>query len=376
MTALHTAARFCRKTAVDLLLQKSDINVNAQDIDGNTPLLLAIQAGARTQDKYAILRKFLGDKRVDCYCEWASSNTIHHAANSKDATLSIVLRHVRNINANALSSYGETALQLAVEANSRPNVDILLRHGADPTVSNASGDTPLQLACEERLLGPMRELLSQPQSLVKQWPLPVEDLSIEHEGGVARNHGSPVILVLRDLRGATAKKKNHLKLALKLILEAKPNLEFRDDNGRSVLSVLSLVCGVDDQDILLDVLRAGANVNSQDDNGDSPLHLLLSRDGEVEDPFKLLLEWGADPDITNKQGQTAITANQTHCRISLLEDMVKRHKLRIAEAQRQEKIYHSARKAEAKSKKAKQPKVVKTTLKSLSNPFSVLAYDQ
>ena len=375
MTALHTAARSCSRTAVDLLFQNSDIDANAQDADGNTPLLLAIQAVA-CPDKYAILRKFLRNKRVDCYCEWASSNVLHCAASWRDATLSIVLRHVRNINVNAPNSHGETALHLAVKADSRPNVGILLRHGADPTVLNAWGSTPLQLACEARLLGPMKELLSLPQSLVKQWPLPVEDLSIEHEARVARNHGSPVTLVLRRLRNAFESENNHLKLALKLILEAKPNLEFRDENGRSVLSVLSLVCWMDDQDILLDVLRAGANVNSQDDNGDSPLHLLLSRDGNVEGPFKILLEWGADPDITNKQGQTAITANSTHCPKEFLEDMVKQHKLKIAEAHRQRRKNDNMRKAEAKPKKGRQQNVVKTTLRTLSNPFSVLADDE
>ncbi|KAL8793304.1 MAG: hypothetical protein Q9195_004081 [Heterodermia aff. obscurata] len=327
-TALHVAAGHCRRRAVDLLLQHPDIDANAQDRFDNTPLLTAVQVEPGTQDKYAVLKKLLEDKRVDrsseskIYSDMSHyASALHYAAMLRDATLAIVLRYVRSINAE--TTEGETPLHFAVRANSKPNVNMLLKRGANPNVICIYGYTPLQLACEERQLGAMEELLSIQQSLVNQWPLPIEDPSIGYEAREAKYHGSPVTLVLRDMSDATRRKRGRFQLALELILKAKPNLEFRDGNGRSVLSVLILDYTWIDRDILLTVLRAGANVNSRDDNGDTPLHLLISQDSYIDEAFKILLRWGADPEITNKKGQNVIAANPTHFLIDSLVAMVK-----------------------------------------------------
>ena len=327
MTALHAAARACRRRAVDLLLQQSDIDANAQDPNGNTPLLLAIRAPTGSKDKYAVVRNLLKNKRVDTHYKTTRAvSALHHAARSKDAILPLVLRHVKSVNATARD--GSTPLHFAVSADASENVSFLLKNGADPTaigrfeyvswlesdggyvapnISKGVG-TPLQLACHERYLGPMRILLSIPQSLGKQWPFSNYNPTVEYD----TIHGDPVTLILQPFRWY-GKQIGDVQRALKLVLGAEPDLELRDRNGRSVLSVVSLSIEKGHEQILLDILRAGANVNSQDNNGDSALHLLLSenRSPHVEELFNILLQWGADPALTNKQGKTAIAANPT-----------------------------------------------------------------
>ena len=253
---------------------------------------------------------------------------------SKDATLSIILGHLKGIiNAPALD--GSTPLHSAVSANSKQNVNLLLRNGADPTVVGHFG-TPLQLACHELQLGPMKELLSLPQSLDKQWPIPADDLEGDcctGVGGRSCRRASPVTVILQNLAVTRWKKDvGLLQRALKLVLAAKPDLESRDCKGRSVLSTIVLSMRDDHKHILIDVLRAGANVNSQDNNGDSPLHLLLRYPG-VECLFRILLKWGADTDLKNKEGKTPIAAPPHNPYTQDLAAIVREHKANIAAAE-------------------------------------------
>ena len=362
-TALHRAAVWTCEKQVDALLQHPDIDVNSRNHEGDTPFLLAVQG--RGPDKYAVVRKFIDDKRVDCHCKSTQlANALHYAAMSKDATLSIILTHLGGINATA--SNGDTPLHCAVRANSKTNVRLLLKNGADPTIVDGFG-TPLQLACHEQHLGPMKELLSLPQSLDKQWPISADDLRDDYNtggGGSLVPRGSPVALVLRDLVFNRSKKEiGYTQRALKLVLAAKPDLEHRNCKGQSVLSVLSRSIQEEHRHILIDVLRAGANVNSQDNDGNSPSHLLLGRYPQVEGLFEILLKWGADPYLTNKEGKTAIAAARPiNPYTDKLWAIVREHQSSVLIAQ--------------ESKNPRQQRVKKSRLRSMSNPFSVLANDE
>lgn len=56
-------------------------------------------------------------------------------------------------------------------------------------------------------------------------------------------------------------------------------------------------------DIIEQLLKLGANSNRADSNGDTPLHI-AAKYGLI-DKIKLLLEYGADKTLVNKEGQTA-----------------------------------------------------------------------
>ena len=370
MTALHVAARTCCKRAVDMLLRHPEIDVNARNHDGKTPFLLLLAEWASiNRDKHAVVRTFLADKRVDYYCKSTDRyNALHYAAFLTDATLSILLRHFKSIDKqvkyiNAPAWDVGTPLHAAVDANSKLNVRLLLRNGADPTVGGHSG-SPLQVACYKLHLGPMQELLSLPQSLGEQWPLSTDDFEDNYD---PCGCGSPVTLILWHLPGATNLKYiGHVQRALKLVLAAKPDLELRNFKGRSVLCNGIRHMGNNHRHLLIDILRAGANVNSQDNNGDSPLHLLLQQYTFSEELFKILLKWGADPELTNKQGRTAIAAAMIATPRSpytdILPAIVREHKVEVAVAR--------------ETQVPRQQKRKKSSLRSMSNPFSVLDTDE
>ena len=364
MTVLHFAAKRCKNKAVGLLLRHPDIEADVMDGD-YTPFLLAVKARVDCQDKRAVVQTFINIKREDSFrLSRRKENALHLAADLRDATLSILIRHIRDINAHDWN--GDTPLHRAVSAKSKRNVEILLRHGADPTIANERGYTPLQLACDERHLGPMQALLSLPRSLVDQWP---DTTGINFRGSGVTS--SPITQIFREfLFIGQGERVEHAHRALKLVLAARPDLEARDSSGRSVLSQLIIRLNCDD--IILDLLRAGADVNSQDNNGNTILHILLGHFPIKYKKFKLLLKWGADPDINNKNGQNPIAANSMPHWVEKWEKdiaaIIKRHKAEIAEAERKDK----GRKTEARPQKPRQHHVEQPSVPFMSNPFSIL----
>ena len=363
-TVLHVAAKTCNKKAVALLLQHPDIEADV--MDGNyTPFLLAVKARVDCQDKRAVVQNFIDVKRGDSFrLSRAKENALHLAADIRDATLSVLLRHVRDVDAQ--DCMGDTPLHRAVRAKSKPNVEILLRHGADPTIANERGYTPLQLACDERHLGPMEALLNLPRSLVHQWP---DTTGINFRGSGVTS--SPITQIFRSFLSITkGKRVQHAHRALKLVLAARPDLEARDSSGQSVLS--QMITRLDYDEIILDLLRAGVDVNSQDNNGNTVLHILLGQAPIKYKKLKFLLKCGANPDINNKNGQNPIDANPRHYHLEKWETdvsaIIKRYKAEIAEAQRKDK----GRKTEARPQKSRQHHVEQPSVPFMSNPFSIL----
>lgn len=392
-TALHWAARNCCTEAVDVLLRQSGINIDVEDRRGFTPFLLAAKHGG-----VAVMSRLLQTKNVNCYhlTHWYE-NALHFAADRDDNSLSYVLRYVKNVNARSES--GKTPLHNAVEQNSGRNVSILLRNGADPSIVDDHCFTPFARACQEHHLGPMKLFLKDSRSLVELFSSPHESFGCRY-GDDSFEHPSPVTLVHYDLQGAGKLRLARIHLALKIILAVKPNLEVRDREGRSVLSkviknlnapilqdilragadvssrdysgksILHKAIKAEDANMLQILLRAGAgtDVNSQDHNGNTPMHKLLGRYfGNVE-KLRILLEWGADPDIKNDYGEDPVTANLERRDELWSQDprpIIREHRLQLVKA----------RKALAKAEKRKHRRFPLPKRPKLSNPFSALTLE-
>ena len=207
-TALHAAADNCREKVIRILLQQPDIDVNLQDHYGYTPFLQTVDAsGAKLSEKYAAIKRFIRNETVDCnlatdYRIHRAINALHSAAGLRDATLRIIIKHVQSVNAK--DCFGDTPLHKAVECNSKPNIEILLKHGADPTIVGRRGWTPLLLACEKRYLGPMELLLNLAHCLTDRCPVPITNSDI-YSYSSSKEYWSPVTFVLRDIQGAGRK---------------------------------------------------------------------------------------------------------------------------------------------------------------------------
>ena len=372
-TALHSSVEGCKVRVVDLLLQQPDIDTNHRDRYGDTPFLSAIMISCKRRGKYAVIKRLIQDKRVDCdisTLNGINANALHLAASLKDATLKVIINHVRGINEQDCN--GETPLHYAVDCHSKQNIEVLLNHGADPTIPSKNGLTPLVLACSLRHLGPMEILLGLPDSVSNQCPAPFE----RYDGySGTPDHWSPVAFVLGNLSGVPRRRREHIGLALKLILAAKPDLEVRDGKGRTVLSQ---VIETADEYMIEDLLEAGANPSTQDNNGLTPLHLIFSPYYTHWEKVKLLLEWGADPTIQDMNGITATEEwEHYHGRgQKVVSRLIMQRRAESIKLQQEGSLQTLAEKAKAYTMKQRQKEDEKRRGKEAGNRFSILTVEE
>ena len=141
-TALHAAVKSGNVGVFAILIDK--ININTQDKNGNTPLHYAVIAN----QQQAVL--LLLENGVDAAISNANGATALHAA-VKSGNVDALAVLIDKININAQDKNGNTPLHYAVFANQQQAVLLLLENGADATISNANGKTPLALADENLL---------------------------------------------------------------------------------------------------------------------------------------------------------------------------------------------------------------------------------
>ena len=179
----------------------------------------------------------------------------------------------------------------------------------------------------------------------------------------------------------------HIRLALKSLLAAKPDLEVHDSKGCSVLNRVIKSIGTD---MLQDLLQAGADihsrdnkgksvlnrainritstslrllfkfrpdVNSQDNTGRTPLHRLFRYYRVDEEKVIMLLERGADPDIQDTNGATAVPADWERCdghRHERIVEVLRKHRVEKRKWEQDRRLQALAEQTKAFAMKQKQ----------------------
>lgn len=160
----------------------------------------------------------------------------------------------------------------------------LLSLGADVTLGDNSGVTPLMMAC----------LLNNPDYA----------LALIHHGACINSH---------DIYGRSTVYRARSIETVSLLLEHGVDLQTVDKFGRSVLCQNLLVSDLDCVEYLI---HKGGNVNQQDRFGSSPLHHAAY--GNNGDLIKLLLDQNADPCLQDEEGHTAQDVATIHkCKYAL-----------------------------------------------------------
>jgi len=147
----------------------------------------------------------------------------------------------------------------------------LLSLGADVTLGDNSGVTPLMMAC----------LLNNPDYA----------LALIHHGACINSH---------DIHGRSTVYRARSIETVSLLLEHGVDLQTVDKFRQSVLCQNLLVSDLDCVEYLI---HKGGNVNQQDRFGSSPLHHAAY--GNNGDLIKLLLDQNADPCLQDEEGHTA-----------------------------------------------------------------------
>lgn len=266
-TALGHAANEGKLEAVQFLLTRG-ADPNASDARGITPLMLAASAASASRCVYGrakadtrLVRALLASG-ADVHARDERGRTaLFYAGQEVIPTLVAAGAEV-----NVQDLEGLTPL-MAVDWNTEL-AQTLLDHGADPTLQDVHGWTALHHALQiYRCDGPS------PEERLAEFP------SIRERALSAEGWEELVLLLIR--RGVPV-----------------------DAHGQGIGTALSLAARRGFTEVAWLLLEYGrANPNLRDDEGRTPLMHAAERD--YRDVVRLLLDFGADPDAQDRQGETA-----------------------------------------------------------------------
>jgi ankyrin repeat protein len=264
--ALHYAVLSLSDLLFSELLESS-LNVDIYDQDSMSPLHIALESGEIEKSKMLLERKpniNASDNRGRTYLLLATA----FASDLIDTVLSM------EPDINAMDSDGNTALHIAAASGNVPAVIVYTKYGADTSIINKMGDSPVHIAIRQEN---------------PAWPSLLK---------------SAEIVQLSDREGNTA---IHLLLdkgwgvVLSLLVRYRPDINQINVNGQSYLHLAALSNNYVAVDTLL---QLGADPNIADNEGNTPLHLAAAIDA-LESSI-LLLEADADKKNKNRDGDTAL----------------------------------------------------------------------
>jgi uncharacterized protein len=223
---------------------------------------------------------------INAGCNVHTKNTIgreliHIACGIKDTEIVKNLLSL-GVNVNQQDNKGVTPLMIAVRVNSLEIVKLLLDIGANLHPINEGGSTALMIAAVGEQEAMVKFLLQEGANVNQGCDHPTNG-----------RKGITPLLCAVELG---------LKELVRVLLEAKANVNQQDSNGLSPL--IGAMRHQNNQIVNL-LIQAGANVNQQDNKGWAPL-MYASRLGLTE-VVRILLGAGADLNLASNLGSTALS---------------------------------------------------------------------
>lgn len=200
-------------------------------------------------------------------------NNILHKASIHADIKTITLLVKSNININLCNNYGQTALHLILENNSRhpskniePIVKLLVSSGANINAQDKHGYTALHLALDKELTNVVKLLLKTKA-----------DLNIKDNRGYTVLHNQCIKNCTRHI---------------KLLVDANADINILDSNGNTPLHLASYT------DPINILINAGADINIKNFDGYTPLHMEIINMSDSDcwsiEKIQLLIDAGAN----------------------------------------------------------------------------------
>ena len=303
-TALMMASEFGHLDGIHVLL-KAGAQPNITDVYGNTCLHFPVIQGRRIEVLEAII-----DHGVDV-----------NASNKKGQTALMIATEKGNIDAikvlksgadpNITNADGNTCLHLSIlHGCSKEVVQMIIDHGAHVNATNKNGLTALMITCERGNIDVMNVLLkagSDPaitdasgntclQCLVLQGcSIEVLQTIIDHGAQVnaTNKNGQTALMMASDC--------GYLN-GINMLLRAGADPNVINVNGSTCLHFAS--CHGSSKEVLQTIIDHGVNVNATNKKGHTAL-MMASEFGHLDD-IHVLLKAGAQPNITDVYGNTCL----------------------------------------------------------------------
>jgi ankyrin repeat protein len=218
-------------------------------------------------------------------------NALHLASRYTETTdLIDVILETGKFDINGVDNNGWTPLHCAINEtyNSEINARHLIQKGADPTIANKEGDTPLHLAvlyCRIWYTEYIETI-----SLI----LENDQVDINRRGNNGRTP------LHHAIKGSNV-------ITVRYLLKKGADLNVADENGATPLHLAAETVSYTETTELIDfILETGkCNINGVDNYGRTPLHYAIEEYPATIN-VRRLIEMGADPGIADKNGVTPL----------------------------------------------------------------------
>ncbi|XP_034285477.1 E3 ubiquitin-protein ligase MIB1 isoform X2 [Pantherophis guttatus] len=272
---------------VEDLLKRPDVDVNGQ-CAGHTAMQAASQNG------HVDILKLLLKQNVDVEAEDKDGDrAVHHAAFGDEGAVIEVL-HRGSADLNARNKRRQTPLHIAVNKGHLQVVKTLLDFGCHPSLQDSEGDTPLHDAISKKRDDILAVLLEAGA-----------DVTITNNNGFNALHHAA-------LRGNPS--------AMRVLLSKLPRpwiVDEKKDDGYTALHLAALNNHVEVAELL--VHQGTANLDIQNVNQQTALHLAVER--QHTQIVRLLVRAGAKLDIQDKDGDTPLHEALRHHTLSQLRQL-------------------------------------------------------
>lgn len=286
---------------VGIIRKLIDMGVDMDEsiVKGKTPANIV----ARLEENNSARNLFLGQnskKTVNYYAEAAKlfsvssmeeldaegMSALHWAARRNHIEMMRVMLDAGadiNIAEDSEKMSGTTPLHIACIYGNIEMVKLLMEYGADDSIMNVSGNTAAHYAVKEI------------ESYIKvDYEKRAKIVELLNNIDIPRNDGKTPLILVQDGNY------NDAGAITPILIGRGADVNHADNAGNTALLVQTYWhCN---KDVVKELVRAGADVNARNANGDTALHMALR--GGNENVARLLIKKGADYEIANNKGQT------------------------------------------------------------------------
>ena len=305
-TFLHILAKLGDIKTVNIDLNQKHIDINIKNYDNETPLHEATKNGHKEMVKLLILNG------ADKDATNKIGDTPLHLASFNGYIDIVKLLIEKGANKNTPNIAGNTPLHVAINYRKEKIVELLILNGADKNTQNEDGNTPLHLASShgyteivELLIHNGADIDINATNTIGDTPLNVA-INCKEKKIVELLIDNRVDINAKNIYGNTplhlASSYGDIEI-VKLLIHNGVDINATNEIGNTPLHLAVLSGNIE---VIRLLMTDKTNINAQNKEGDTPLHLSGLKKNKNEDIKKLLIENGANQQIINIYGFTAI----------------------------------------------------------------------